>query len=74
MTNPALNQGNGLDDLLKYFIAHKSLYAINIWRQNLIKLWRTPNAGAAALSFTSNVVRGPSRALWEAGCSEGGWY
>lgn len=59
---------------MKYFTAHKSLYAINIWRQSLIKLWYTPNAGAAAVSSTPNMVRGPSRALCETGCSEGGWY
>lgn len=45
-----------------------------IFGGSLIKLWYTPNAGAAAVSSTPNMVRGPSSALWETGCSEGGWY
>lgn len=46
-----------MDDLLKYFVVHKSIYAVNIWRQSLIKLWRTPSAGAAAVSSIHNLVR-----------------
>lgn len=42
---------------MKYFIVHKSIYAVNIWRQSLIKLWHTPSAGAAAVSSIHNLVR-----------------
>ena len=42
---------------MKYFIVCKSIYAVNIWRQSLIKLWRTPSAGAAAVSSIHNLVR-----------------
>lgn len=42
---------------MKYFIVHKSIYAVNIWRQSLIKLWRAPSAGAAAVSSIHNLVR-----------------
>lgn len=42
---------------MKYFVVHRSIYAVNIWRQSLIKMWRTPSAGAAAVSSIHNLVR-----------------
>lgn len=42
---------------MKYFVVHKSIYAVNIWKQSLIKLWCTPSAGAAAVSSIRNLVR-----------------
>lgn len=40
MTNATLNQGNGPADLSKCFTVHNFIYAVNIWRQSLIKPWK----------------------------------